>query len=92
MTTLGKNGRRILLYLQEEHSDRYHELLRNGTLIEKIKKREEEIDCYMLRMADYLESHSERPDGSDTLKVVQYFDYIYRTAEELIQDELYKPI
>lgn len=92
MTTLCKTGRRILKYLQEEHPHRYHELLKNGTLIEKIKKREEEIDCYMLRMADYLETHSERPDSSDTMKVIQYYDDIYRTAEELVQDELYKPI
>ena len=89
---LGEIGRTILKNMEENHSSRYWDLAMEGTLIEKVYQRQEELKEKEHRILEQLENGNPRPNTENTMEIVRYLNSLRLMAREMITEEIYEPI
>lgn len=89
---LGNYGMEILKVMKSDYPDRYWQLTFDGTLMEKIHAREEELHELKLRLLDNLERRSPRPKTDSFLAVASHMNHLAEEAGLVIDEELKKPV
>ncbi len=89
---LQRYGKQLMKYMEENHEDRYWELITQGLLMKKLHEREEQLKDMKISLMEQIEKKNPRPITDDFFKVVQHMEWIQSQAEEMVREELYKPI
>lgn len=89
---LGNYGIELLHTMKEQHSDRYWRLVFDGTLMEKIYAREEELNEMKLRLMAELEKQNPRPRTDSFLAVANHLNIIAEQANAFIKEEIKKGV
>lgn len=89
---LGNYGIAILQTMKDEHSDRYWRLVFDGTLMEKIYAREDELNEMKLRLMAELEKQNPRPRTDSFLAVANHLNVLAEQANAFIQEEIKKGV
>ena len=89
---LGAYGVSILKNMKTNYTDRYWQLTFNGTLMEKINAREQELTELKLRRMDELEHRFPRPKTDSFLAVASHMNSLAEEAGKVIEEELKKPV
>ena len=89
---LGNYGIAILQTMKEEYPDRYWRLVFDGTLMEKIYAREDELGEMKLRLMAELEKQNPRPKTDSFLAVANHLNVIAEQANAFIQEEIKKGV
>jgi len=84
---LGKYGQMCLLYLKEEHPDRYTELVMAGELMPLMHKVNEEAHLQVEDLTDKLLKKQKYSDSSDTLVMFRRRNSFKAIAEEVVLKE-----
>lgn len=89
---LGAYGLELLQLMKEQYPDRYWQLSFDGTLMERIRRREEELMDLKLRLMEELEHQSPRPKTDSFLAIANHMNGLAEQASLIIQEELKKPV
>ncbi len=89
---LGAYGREILSNMRENYPERYWQLSFEGTLMEKIRAREQELAEQKLTLLTQLEQNDPRPRSDSFLAVANHMTRLAEEAEAAMADEIKKPV
>lgn len=89
---LGSYGLEILRNMKQNYPDRYWQLTFDGTLMEKIRAREEELMDLKLRLMDELERRFPRPRTDSFLAVASHMSELAEEADQVVGGQLQRPI
>ncbi|WP_373889740.1 TnpV protein [Paludicola sp. MB14-C6] len=89
---LGKYGRTLMKYMEENYNDRFWELTLEGTLMKKLHEREEQLSEMKLSFMEQIERTNPRPITDEILVTARHMEWIAQQAEEMVREELYQPI
>jgi len=89
---LGKYGMMIKKYLEETYPIRYNELVIDGTIMDKLLNREQEIRKCREIIQKQLEKKYPKPVTKEFIVMAKYNQMIESMTEELLQPILYEKI
>ena len=89
---LGKYGMIIKKYMTEIYPIRYNELTIDGTIMDKLLDRENEIRKYRDTIQKQLEEKYPKPVTNEFIVMAKYNQMIESMTEELLQPMLYERI
>ena len=85
---LGKYGIKIKKNMEENYQARFQELVINGTVMERLLTREDEIISKKHKLEKELKLKYPRPTTNEFLVVAKYNQMIEEMVEELLQEEI----
>ena len=89
---LSAYGLELLHNMKESYPERYWQLSFEGTLMERIRQREQELTELKLRLLDELEHQSPRPKTDSFLIIANHMNALAEQAGAIIAEELKKPV
>ena len=89
---LGKYGMIIKKYLEETYPIRYQELIIDGTIMDRLLEREQEIRKCRATIQKQLEEKYSKPVTKEFIVMAKYNQMIENMTEELLQPMLYEKI
>ena len=85
---LGKYGIKIKKNMEENYQARFQELVINGTVMERLLTREDEIISKKHKLEKELKLKYPRPTTNEFLVVAKYNQMIEEMVEELLKEEI----
>lgn len=89
---LGDYGCEILLLMQREYTDRYWQLVFEGSLVRRIRERERELLDLKMIIMEELHSKFPRPRTKDFLEIAAHMSLIDEEAEKVVKAQLRYPV
>ena len=90
--TLGKYGMIVKRNMEELYPIRFNELIVDGTIMDKLLEREDEIRKYRETIQKQLEEKHPKPVTKEFIVMAKYNQMIENLAEELLQPMLEEKI
>lgn len=92
MKKLGKYGTKIKKNMEENYQFRFQQLVMEGTIMDKLLEREEEIIKKKHQIEEQLKQKYQKPQTKEFIVIAKYNQMIKEMAEELLQVEIEEKI
>ena len=92
MEKLGKYGMKIKKNMEENYQFRFQQLVMEGTIMEKLLEREQEIIKKKHLIEKELKQKYQKPQTNEFLVIARYNQMIEEMTNELLQEEIEEKI
>lgn len=89
---LGAYGCELLLLMQRDYTDRYWQLVFEGSLMRMLRERETELLDLKMILMEELHRKFPRPKTTDFLEIAAHMSLIDEEAEKVVKQQLKYPV